>query len=326
MTLWTFEVLQTIPAEYRIYKAQFKKTKTPGTGTKLFIAVRYLGTAAMITSAVGYFGRGYSAHFCVGYQRVAPLFKVFSALANQAVFLWRTYAISGRRKWVLVVMSVAYFCAMVLQFFGNATTVPASSGFGNCLAGPKPGFRVSWVFYLAAMLYDFLVISISWYFLAGSAGLSWRHMYGFTRALLTEGIAYVMLATLMNAINLTFFELPVATTVQGMFATMGIAVTSLASQRILLHLLDPDNHPNRVFKNSGGYPSDTHGNLEFGAVRTIGGGMLRGGRTTDSLSRNIDPDLSVGQVEMDRMQVAVHVDVERDADFSRDTKKANPYR
>ncbi|TFK98078.1 hypothetical protein BDV98DRAFT_573445 [Pterulicium gracile] len=318
MTIWCFEILQTCPAELRIYKQQWKNGRM-SVGCQLFIVVRYLGSAAIITSAVGYFGRGYSADFCFHYQRVAPLFKVISTLANQMVFLWRTYAISGRKRWVLITMSVAYFMATALQFFANSTTVPASSAFGNCLAGAKPGFRVSWVFYLAAMLYDFLVLGISWYFLLGSSGMGWTDMFGLTRALLTEGIAYVLLATFVNALNLIFFQLPVATTVQGMFATMGVAITALASQRILLHLLDPSADGFRSFHASSGYGNDTNGNIEVAAVRTIGGGYIRSPHSTShagrpqTKSRRDEHERS--QIEMNRIPMEVRVDVERDADF-----------
>jgi hypothetical protein len=208
-------------------------------GGHMFVLVRYLGTIAMITSAVGYYGRGYSSEFCDSYQRVAPLMKVFSGIANQAVFLWRAYAISQRQRWVLMTLSAAWIIAAALQFFANATTVPAQNSMLNCIAAAKPGFRVSWIYYLAAMLYDFLVLGISHYYLSGTTGLSWSEMYTFTRTLAKQGIAYVMLATLMNVVNLIFFQLPVATAVQGMFATTGIAITALASQRILLALLDP---------------------------------------------------------------------------------------
>jgi hypothetical protein len=120
-TVWAFECLQTLAGEVRIYRAQRPWSMT--IGCKLFVAVRYLASVALITSAVGFFGHGYSSEFCSNYQRVAPLFKVFSALANQAVFLWRTYAISGRRRWVLMTLVTAYTLAMAAQFFANSVTI-----------------------------------------------------------------------------------------------------------------------------------------------------------------------------------------------------------
>jgi hypothetical protein len=173
----------------------------------------------------------------------------------------------------------------------------------------------------------------------GSNGLSWQDMYGFTRSLLTEGVAYVMLATVMNAINLTFFELPVATTVQGMFATMGIAVTSLASQRILLHILDPANKSTYARSNLG--IETTQGvvhssDAETGAIRTIGGGLMPGRkarsgshstpstrsgsalRSVDSVQKSLDPEQGLNDLELSEgVRVNVRVDVERDAGIRR---------
>lgn len=124
---------------------------------------------------------------------------------------------------------------------------------------------------------------------------------------------------------------------------MGVAITALASQRILLHLLgelfsliqsptrrnsliiifpilsDPSADGFRSFHASSGYGNDTNGNIEVAAVRTIGGGYIRSPHSTShagrpqTKSRRDEHERS--QIEMNRIPMEVRVDVERDADF-----------
>ncbi|TFK99866.1 hypothetical protein BDV98DRAFT_605683 [Pterulicium gracile] len=332
ITIFGFEYIQTLTSEFRIYRAQRSWKLT--TGCQLFILVRYLGLAALITATYGFFSEGWSSDACAHYQHVAPLFKVFSAIANQAVFFWRTYAISGRKRWVLYTLIGVGLLTIGLQLFANSVTNPlvtpsvnplpsASSdqllimsfwNQGGCIAAARPGLRVAFVFYLAAIMYDFLVLGLSWYHLAGTAGVTYASMFAFAQRLLGEGIIYVLIATLMNAINLVFFNLQDAnTSIQGMFASLGIAVTAIASQRIILNLLDPK---------TGHFSSNNQHGSSYEFNNPNRGVSLR----PTNMNRTMSSGRELGATSQMDVQIHVAVDVERDGDGMSVKKGSGPFR
>ncbi|KAI0250589.1 hypothetical protein BJV78DRAFT_556160 [Lactifluus subvellereus] len=167
MSIAAYDYLLTLPLEVRLYKSSDRI----GLGLILFILIRYSSIVVIVVSNVGFFYPRFSTTSCGHYYYVTPVFKVIQLMVSQTILGVRTYSIALSNVWVGRTISLAYFIVVTIQWFGAlAYRIPmmtGASGQGDCIvADSRPKMPIStWSVYLAAMLYDCLVLSIAAYYL-----------------------------------------------------------------------------------------------------------------------------------------------------------------
>ncbi|KAI0047718.1 hypothetical protein FA95DRAFT_1558818 [Auriscalpium vulgare] len=230
-----YDYLYTLPSEWRFYKSQAHSFRL-STGFVLFVLIRYISILILVVSNVGFFSHSFTAQSCQHYYLAAPVLKVLQTMVSQAIVGVRTYNISRRNRWVGWAVLSGYFVAIVIQWFSNLWHRTPVAANGHCTPGSlDPDAKVAaWVFYLVAMLYDMMTLSISTYFLImcrpNSTGMS--HLM---KVMLYDGLGYFVALTGANVLNLILYRAS-NTTIQSAGASLGYAVSWIMSQRILIHL------------------------------------------------------------------------------------------
>ncbi|KAF8259685.1 hypothetical protein EI94DRAFT_998546 [Lactarius quietus] len=234
MTIAAYDYLVTFPATYRLYKSSNRQSS----GLVLFVLIRYTSIIVLVLSNVGFFYRGFTPNSCDHYHLVVPAFKAVQLMASQAILAIRTYNISQRRRWVGRTLLSAYITATVFQWFSSLFSRKPVLIDGNCTsASVHPQRAIStWSFYLVAMLFDFLTLSISAFFLMKVRKLtSSSRALRLVKIILHDGLGYFVALTLMNAANIFLFR-GTEHLIQTSGASLGYTVTWIMSQRILIHL------------------------------------------------------------------------------------------
>lgn len=234
LTMAAYEYLITIPAEYRLYKSSNRRSL----GFILFVLIRYTSVIIMVASNVGFFYHGFTPKTCEHYHLFPPALKVVQMMVSQAILAIRTYGISQRNVWVgRTLLSTFILCAAFQWFSSLYARTPVMTN-GNCTsASAHPHGAVStWSFYLVAMLYDCLTMSISIVYLmkVKSVGSGTSRLF---KILLYDGLGYFVVLTFTNLANILMFR-GVLHGLPSTSASLEHAVTWIMSQRILIHLRD----------------------------------------------------------------------------------------
>ncbi|KAF8321354.1 hypothetical protein DL93DRAFT_2073226 [Clavulina sp. PMI_390] len=276
LSIALYDFMMTIPGEFRLYASQ-PSLKKMSRACVLFILVRYISVAALVTSNVGFFGSNFSASACSHFYLVAPILKVFAVLVSQAIVSVRTYAISRKEPWVLYFLSALFVACMVPEFLGNAwERIAVQNSSHNCTSG-NGKVKVAWLHYLAAMIYDVATMAISTTYLvlqSTDMGL----MSGLSRLMLKEGMVFFILLTGVNLLNLVLFRVG-SLAAQSSAASLGQAVTMIMSQHIILSLHNwraastnsPSSHELGPVSYAGHAPTHNgHDNSVMGRLRNMG--------------------------------------------------------
>lgn len=251
MSLAAYDWLITVRPEIRLYQ----RHKTFSKAVILFVLIRYVSIAAIVSSNVGFFGTGFTAKTCHHYHLVAPLLKMFATLISQVIISIRTYAIARKAKWVLYTLSTLFILSCVPEILGNAWQRKAvqNSTF-NCTSGNLPEHKVAWVHYLAAVVFDTIAMGIATFYLYSPTKTT---ITGLARVMLEEGLMYFIFLTIANVVNLAMFLLA-DISAQSSAAVFGQAVTMIMSQRIILNLqewtTEPTQNPSRSHTSAPNYP------------------------------------------------------------------------
>jgi len=179
---------------------------------------------------------------------MVPVFKVIQIMVSQAILGIRTYNIAMRKVWIGKFLLSMYIIAVTFQWYSNlAHRIPVMTD-GNCMIeSTHPDQPVSsWSFYLTAMLYDLLTLSISTVYLLkpNAAEVMFPQQMALILAparimktLLYDGLGYFVALTAVNLMNVFLYR-GAARAVQTSGASLGYAITWIMSQRILYHLRD----------------------------------------------------------------------------------------
>lgn len=274
MSLAAYDWLITLRPEIRLYQ----RHKTFSKAVVLFVLIRYVSIAAIVTSNVGFFGTGFSAKACHHYHLVAPLLKMFATLISQVIISIRTYAIARKSKWVLYTLSVLFVLSCVPEILGNVwqRTAVQNSTF-NCTSGNLPKYKVAWLHYLAAVVFDTVTMGIATFFLYSPSRTT---ITGLARVMLGEGLMYFIFLTIANVVNLAMFRIS-DISAQSSAAVFGQAVTMIMSQRIILNLQEWTTEPSQT-------PSRSHGSAPNYPLHVLRSGVHPTPPTPDSRGAWID--------------------------------------
>ncbi|KAH9023017.1 hypothetical protein EDB84DRAFT_481283 [Lactarius hengduanensis] len=235
LTIAAYDYLLTLPAEYRLYKSSHWRS----TGLILFVLLRYSSMMVLVISNVGFFHHTFTPKTCGHFYMVAPVFKVIQMMTSQAILAIRTYGISQRTPWVGWTLLLSYTLVVGFQWFFSLYARIPSMIDGNCTPGTAhPESAVStWSFYLVAMLFDCLTLSISTFYLIRVKAVASTSASQLCKILLYDGLGYFVVLTVTNAANILLYR-GVHHAIQTTGASLGYAVTWIMSQRILIHPRD----------------------------------------------------------------------------------------
>ncbi|KAI9435541.1 hypothetical protein H4582DRAFT_657196 [Lactarius indigo] len=163
VTIATYDYLVTLPAEYRFYRSSGRRSS----GLVLFVLIRYTSIIVLVLSNVGFFYRGFTPNSCDHFHLAVPALKVVQTMVSQAILAIRAYNISQRKRWVGRTLLLVYIMATGFQWFSSLFSRMPVLIDGNCTsASIHPQRAIStWSFYLVAMLFDCLTLSISIFYL-----------------------------------------------------------------------------------------------------------------------------------------------------------------
>ncbi|KAI9459889.1 hypothetical protein BJY52DRAFT_299307 [Lactarius psammicola] len=244
LTMAAYDYLITLPAEYRIYRFSNRRS----TGLILFVLIRYTSIIVLVASNVGFFYHGFTPKACEHYRFAAPVLKVVQIMVSQAILGVRAYGVSQRNSWVGRTLLLTYILGVGFQWFTSLyDRIPVMTD-GNCIvtsAHPKSPVS-TWSFYLVAMLYDCLTLSISTIYLmkVKSTASGTSRLF---KILLYDGIGYFVALTLTNLANILMFR-GTNHVLQTTGASFEYSVTWIMSQRILIHLRDVRDRTSIVFQ------------------------------------------------------------------------------
>ncbi|KIY65879.1 hypothetical protein CYLTODRAFT_399754 [Cylindrobasidium torrendii FP15055 ss-10] len=208
----------------------------------------------MVVSSVGYFSKSFTVESCKHYYMLPVVFKVIQIAVCQIILAIRTYSVSRKNRNVGIVLSVALVIVTALQFFTNIYgRIPLLHEDGACTSGNDPTKLVNWMFYVWAIIYDILTLSLSTYYLIrGGSGL--KGMTNLVKTMVVDGLGYIVVLTAINILNLILYRTRVPEA-QAAGATLGFAFTWIMSQNMLIKIrkvVNGSNRMNTVFSSSGG--------------------------------------------------------------------------
>jgi len=238
-----YDFLITLPAEWRFYRSQLSILNI-SLACVLFILIRYFSIVVMVVSNYGVFSTSFTKETCQHYYLIAPTFKVIQVMISQVIIGVRTFNIARRDRRVGIALVTLYIASISLEWFTNMfDRIPVTVG-GNCTPGNSGKTLSAYLYYLAAMLYDLVMLTISTVYLLRYNPLSNR-LGRLVRVLIYEGLGYFIVLTGANVFNLILYRVANVQN-QAAGASLGYAVTWIMSQRILIHrreMSTPESRP-----------------------------------------------------------------------------------
>ncbi|PBK90945.1 hypothetical protein ARMGADRAFT_933342, partial [Armillaria gallica] len=273
--------VRTIPAEYKFWKDRGPQIRP---NLVLFVLIRYISMAMVVVSNIGYFSLSFTPESCRRYYMIAVVLKVLQASVCQFVLALRTYSISRRSERVKIFLIISTLIITILEWFTNLygrVMIQRNGNVCSCTSGNDPTKLVNWTFYIWAMAYDIVTLGLSTYYLikAGGAGVS--SMTGLVKAMIMDGLGYIVILTITNTLNLVLYRAS-QLDAQAAAASLGFAFTWIMTQNILIKTRGMTFFLPSI-KSSSNLPSNqtqecAHSNPSsrpVGGIRTAAGRMTR---------------------------------------------------
>jgi hypothetical protein len=235
-----YDYIITLPAEWRFYRSQ-SSIFNLSIACILFILIRYVSIIVMLVSNYGNFATNFTQETCQHYYMMAPIFKVIQTMVSQVILGVRTWNIARRNRRIGMVLVLLFFTSITLEWFTNMFARIPVVVDGNCTPGNSGKTLSAWLYYVIAMMYDLVILTISTTHLLQYDILSSR-LERVVKVLMYDGIGYLVVLTGSNILNIVLYrESNVQTQSAG--ASIGYAVTWIMSQRILIHLREMQEAP-----------------------------------------------------------------------------------
>lgn len=240
-----YDYIITLPAEWRFYRNQPSIFRI-SLSCVLFILIRYISALVMILSNYGYFATSFTQQTCQYYYLVTPAFKVMQSMTSQVILGVRTFNIARRDRKIGFALLLLYLICISSEWFTDLYhRIPVVVN-GNCTPVDSGKTLSAWLFYLAVMLYDLVMLTISTIHLLHYNPLSSR-VGRLVRLLIYDGIGYFIVLSAANLLNLILYHTTDSET-QSAGASLGYAVTWIMSQRILINIQDMSEPDPRRFE------------------------------------------------------------------------------
>ncbi|KAG1833585.1 hypothetical protein EV424DRAFT_947508 [Suillus variegatus] len=233
ISIATYDYILTLSAEWRFYRNQSSIFHL-SLACVLFILIRYVSIIAMVVSNYGYFSTTYTQQTCQQYYIVAPIFKAIQTMISQVTLGIRTFHIAKRERRIGILLLFLYLLSTSAEWFTDLFHGIPSVVDGNCTSTNSGKVLSTWFYYLAVILYDVVIVTISTVHLLRYNPLSSR-VEQLIRVLIYDGIGYFIVLSASNVLNLVFYHTPNIQT-QTAGASVGYAVTWIMTQRILINV------------------------------------------------------------------------------------------
>ncbi|KAL5634084.1 hypothetical protein ACGC1H_006050 [Rhizoctonia solani] len=225
-----FDFIQTIPGEIKLYRRQIAQGRM-SLVCFLFIVVRYVSVASLVLNGVGFYSSSFDAESCRKFRLAAPVTKMVAGLASQGLIFMRTWAISRKSRFVLIVLSILCIITLPMMVIGNVYKRDPYLKDGSCIAKQAPGaFNSAPMYYGAMTGFDVIACGIATYYLIDRNSSS--AMSKFTKKVMQHGMIYAFGTTLGNIIVL--LGTSHVKYVEKLGAFLSVAVTMIMAQRLVL--------------------------------------------------------------------------------------------
>ncbi|KAG2102874.1 uncharacterized protein F5147DRAFT_287694 [Suillus discolor] len=229
-----YDYVLTLPAEWRFYRSQSSIFHLSLACT-LFILIRYISIMAIVTSNYGFFSTAYTLQTCQQYYLVAPAFKAIQTMISQAILGIRTFNIARRDRRIGIILLLLYLLSTSAEWFADMFhRTPVIDDVRHCTSGDAGKVLSTWFYYLAVLVYDIVIVTISTMHLLRYNTLSSR-VEQLIRVLIYDGIGYFIVLSASNVLNLILYRTTNIYT-QSAGASVGYALTWIMSQRILINI------------------------------------------------------------------------------------------
>ncbi|KAG1859610.1 hypothetical protein DFJ58DRAFT_780513 [Suillus subalutaceus] len=305
----------------------------------LFILIRYVSVLVMILSNYGYFATGFTQQTCQNYYLAAPAFKVMQSMISQVILGVRTFNIARRDRRIGIALLLLYLISISVEWFTDLyhrirkfwpMFQPLILMNHSCTSADSGKTLSAWLYYLAAMLYDLVMLTVSTTHLLRYNPLSSK-VGRLVRVLIYDGIGYFIVLSATNLLNLVLYHTTDSETqeIRSEYftrASLGYAVTWIMSQRILINIREmsePD--PRRLETVVVARPT-----LSSGRKNVVSG--LRSQFESKGHSKNskspIDPEFpptSSHNGHPDDVELDIRVCVERSVKVDYDYERSSPW-
>ncbi|KAJ8589111.1 hypothetical protein M405DRAFT_881770 [Rhizopogon salebrosus TDB-379] len=263
-----YDFVLTLPAEWRFYRSWRSSSSRIRLNCVLFILIRYISILVMVISNYGVLSDSFTAKTCHHYYMLPSIFKVLQTMVSQVILGVRTFNITLNNRRVGIALVVLYFVSISVEWFINMfhrIPISANCSFvgkalinGSCTPANAGKELTSYIYYIIAMSYDFILLTISTVYLLRYNPLSIR-LGRLLHSLIYEGLGYfVVLAGKYTALvlNTILSKVPSGVNIfnivcyhtnnvqnQSVGASVGYVVTWFMSQRLLIHRFGRDTEP-----------------------------------------------------------------------------------
>ncbi|KAG2116834.1 hypothetical protein DEU56DRAFT_162764 [Suillus clintonianus] len=233
-----YDYVLTLPAEWRFYRSQSSFFHI-SIACALFILIRYFSILAIVLSNYGYFSTAFTLQTCQQYYLVAPIFKAIQTMISQVILGVRTFNIARRDRRIGIALLLLYLFAIAAEWFADLFhRTPVMVDVRHCTSANAGRVLSTWFYYLAVMIYDIVMVTVSTMHLLRYNPLSSR-VERLIRVLIYDGIGYFIVLSAANVLNLILYHTTDIET-QSAGASIGYAVTWIMSQRILINIREPN--------------------------------------------------------------------------------------
>ncbi|KAG1868166.1 hypothetical protein C8R48DRAFT_761128 [Suillus tomentosus] len=226
----TYDYILTLPAEWRFYRNQSSIFHL-SLACVLFILIR----AATLVSLLWSSAIMDTSPPPIRNKRVNN--TILWRLSSKVTLGVRTFHIAKRERRIGILLLLLYLLSTSAEWFTDlfhGTQPTASVVDGNCTLTNSGKILSTWFYYLAVILYDVVIVTISTMHLLRYNPLSSR-VEQLIRVLIYDGIGYFIVLSASNVLNLVFYHTPNIQT-QTAGASVGYAVTWIMTQRILINV------------------------------------------------------------------------------------------
>ncbi|KAG2121731.1 hypothetical protein DEU56DRAFT_904593, partial [Suillus clintonianus] len=251
-----YDYILTLPAEWRFYRNQSSFFHM-SLACALFILIRYGSILVILFSNYGYFSAAFTLQTCQQYYLLAPVFKAIQTMISQVILGVRTFNIARRDRRIGIALLLLYLFSTAAEWFADlfhGSQPTAATVNGNCTSANSGRVLSTWFYYLAVILYDIVMVTISTMHLMRYNPLSSR-IQQLIRVLIYDGIGYFIvlsgklcsacdehppnIPSASNVLNLILYHTTNIET-QSAGASIGYVVTWIMSQRILINIREPN--------------------------------------------------------------------------------------
>ncbi|KAJ8589750.1 hypothetical protein M405DRAFT_196529 [Rhizopogon salebrosus TDB-379] len=203
ITVAIYDFVLTLPAEWRFYGNWESSNSHSRLKCVLFILIRYVSILLMVISNYGELSHSFTEETCHHYYRLASILKVVQTMISQVILAVRTFNITLNHRRVGITLVVLYLVSISGEWFINMFHRTPVSVHGNCTPVNSGEVLSTYIYYIIAMMYDFILLTISTVYLLRYNPLDNR-LEERLHSLIYEGLGYFVVLTGVNVFNIIF--------------------------------------------------------------------------------------------------------------------------